>query len=197
MGRKKLHFAGGKELELAAIITGIGYMLIEIPVIVQLEMIIGFPIYTFALVLTILLVFSGLGSWYVEKIRSNRFFLKMVFVHPLIILGFFLYINYLRSWLLELPGILSLLVVLLPFSLLAFTAGMPFPILSRLTHQRNPDFFQVVFAWNGFMSVVASLLSHFTAIEYGIHFPYFLSIPLYGGFWVIVHFLNKSLHPIP
>lgn len=197
MGRKKLHFAGGKELELAAIITGIGYMLIEIPVIVQLEMIIGFPIYTFALVLTILLVFSGLGSRYVEKIRSNRFFLKMVFVHPLIILGFFLYINYLRSWLLELPGILSLLVVLLPFSLLAFTAGMPFPILSRLTHQRNPDFFQVVFAWNGFMSVVASLLSHFTAIEYGIHFPYFLSIPLYGGFWVIVHFLNKSLHPIP
>ena len=113
MGRKKLHFAGGKELELAAIITGIGYMLIEIPVIVQLEMIIGFPIYTFALVLTILLVFSGLGSWYVEKI-GQLIFLKMVFVHPLIILGFFLYINYLRSWLLELPGILSLLVVLLP-----------------------------------------------------------------------------------
>jgi hypothetical protein len=38
MGRKKLHFAGGKELELAAIITGIGYMLIEIPVIVQFRL---------------------------------------------------------------------------------------------------------------------------------------------------------------
>ena len=114
---EKLHFAGGKELELAAIITGIGYMLIEIPVIVQLEMIIGFPIYTFALVLTILLVFSGLGSRYVEKIRSNRFFLKMVFVHPLIILGFS-FINYLRNWLLELPGVLSLLVVF-PFSIVA------------------------------------------------------------------------------
>ena len=197
LGRKKLHFAGGKELELAAIITGLGYMLIEIPVIVQLEMIIGFPIYSFALVLTVLLVFSGLGSRYVENIRVNQFFTRMIFVHPLVILGFFLFINYLRSWLLELPGVLSLLVILFPFSIVAFIAGMPFPVLSRLTQQRNPDFFQVVFAWNGFMSVVASLLSHFAAIEYGIHFPYLLSIPLYGGFWIIVHFLNKPLHPIP
>ncbi|NLJ48467.1 MAG: hypothetical protein GX428_02620, partial [Candidatus Atribacteria bacterium] len=143
-----------------------------------------------------LLVFSGLGSRYVENIRSNQYFLKMIFTHPLIILGFFLSIHYLGAWLLELPGILSLLVILLPFSLLAFTAGMPFPILSKLTHQRNPNFFQVVFAWNGFMSVIASLLSHFAAIEFGIHFAYLLSMPIYGFFWIIVYYLKKTFHSI-
>lgn len=194
--KKKLRFPGARELELAAILTGVGYMLIEIPIIVQLEIIIGFPIYTFALVLTVLLVFSGLGSRYVENIRSNQYFLKMIFTHPLIILGFFLSIHYLGAWLLELPGILSLLVILLPFSLLAFTAGMPFPILSKLTHQRNPNFFQVVFAWNGFMSVIASLLSHFAAIEFGIHFAYLLSMPIYGFFWIIVYYLKKTFHSI-
>jgi len=197
LGRKKLQFNGQRELILAAIITGVGYMLIEIPVIIQLEMIIGFPIYTFALVLAVLLVFSGLGSRYVEKIRSNRFFSNLILIHPLAILGFFLFINLFRNWLLKLPGIISLLAVLLPFSLVAFIVGMPFPILSKLTHQRNPDFFQMVFAWNGFMSVIASLFSHLVAIEYGIYFPYLLSIPIYGSFWITVYFLNKSSYRSP
>ena len=193
--RKKIQFAGRRGLELAAILTGAGYMLIEIPIIVQLEMIIGFPIYTFAVVLAVLLVFSGLGSRYVEKVQSDRLFHHLIYIHPLVLVGFFLFIHFFRNWLLGIPGIFSLFATLIPFSVVAFLAGTPFPVLSRLAHRRNPEFFQVVFAWNGFMSVIASLLSHLAAIEYGIHFPYFLSIPIYGGFWITVYYLNKSSCP--
>ena len=193
--RMTLSFPGRRYLELAAIMTGAGYMLIEIPVIAQLEMIIGFPLYTFAVVLSVLLIFSGLGSLYVEKIRSTAFFHRLIIIHPLVLIGYLLFINGVQSWLLSLPEYVCMIVTFLPFSLVSFLAGMPFPVLSRLTQKRNPEFFPAVFAWNGFVSVIATLLSHLTAVQFGIRSPYLLSIPIYSGFWIVTYTMTKSTPP--
>ena len=76
-------------LKIGGVLTGAGFMLMEISLFIKLEMIVGLPFYTFSLLLLILLICSGLGSWRMRRGLSFREVKILTWLHPLALSVYF------------------------------------------------------------------------------------------------------------
>ena len=175
-----------KILKVEGMLTGIGFMAMEISLFIKLEMIVGLPFYTFSLLLLVLLVFSGLGSWRVRRGLTLSEVKKLLWLHPLLIFSYFGFLFLLKDRLLSLPVGGSLLVTFLPLAGVAYLGGLPFPLLSYLSSTFHPRLFGEVFAWNGFLSVISSLAVHLFSIFWGLEIPLFLVVSIYFIFWLLM-----------
>ena len=147
---------------------GLGYMFTEIIFIQRFILYFGNPVYSAAVVITALLIFSGLGSYYSRYISFNRKWLLGIFgfiVCMLLLYSFALtavlqLTVHLNFW-------LKLLIVFLLVAPLAFCMGIPFPSgLSDLS-KLNKD--AIPWAWgiNGCVSVISTALATLIGIEMG------------------------------
>ncbi|MDK2896441.1 MAG: hypothetical protein PWP04_561 [Candidatus Atribacteria bacterium] len=169
---------------------GAGYMFLEIPLIVKLKLTLGYPLTSFLLVLGVLLTFSGLGSLRVNKALSPAFPRRMAVCHPLSLIGYFIFLEIGKDWLLLLSAYLNFAIALAPLALVAYFSGMPLAYLSQIIRRTNPAHFPQVFAWNGFFSVISSLLAHLLSVFIGISTAYFLAVLLYCGYWLGMNFYS-------
>lgn len=158
-----------------SICTGIGFMFLEISLFVRLHLLVGVPMYTFSLLLVALLLGSGWGSIKIKKGFSRNQIKSFAFFHLSLLGGYFL--------LLKFFGCSPFL--LLPLFPLAYYTGMPFPILSELARRLKPGFFPILFAYNGFFSVISSLLVHLILVLFGMEFAFLLTFLSYLLFWFI------------
>lgn len=152
---------------LGGVCTGLGFMGVEIPLFVYLGMLVGFPVYSFSLLLGILFIFSGIGSFLVFRM-GHRFPKSVLLGHALFLFVSLLGMYLLRGVFLSLSPVVSLLLVLPFLSVLGCFLGFPFPLLSRGVQKFAPDLFGEVFAWNGFFSVIGSLLVHLMLVFWGL-----------------------------
>ena len=142
---------------------GLGFMLVEIPLLQRFILFLGHPAYAMAGVLGALLLFSGLGSALSARVSPRRALEGVVGVVVLYGLG----MPVLSGPLLGLPFGARVAVTALGLAPLGMAMGMPFPRLLEALQEREPAL--VPWAWgvNGALSVVASILAALMALSWG------------------------------
>ena len=142
---------------------GLGFMLVEIPLLQRFILFLGHPAYAMAGVLGALLLFSGLGSLLSARVPPRRALEGVVGVVVLYGLG----MSLLSGPLLGLPFWARAAVTGLGLAPLGVAMGMPFPRLLGALQEREPAL--VPWAWgvNGALSVVASVLAALMALSWG------------------------------
>lgn len=157
---------------------GLGYMALEVALIQQLMLILYYPVYSAAVVLAGLLVFSGLGSYLSEtwKTPSRRISLAVVGI-----LGWLLLLQPLTDWLAVVsagwPDSLAISAVLVLLFPLAFCMGIPFPSGLALIGREAGEV-RVAWAWavNGATSVTGAVLAGLIALLWG-----YTALFIFGG----------------
>ena len=141
-----------------AVLIGLGFMLVEVPLIQRFQILLGEPILSLAAVLATLLLSGGLGS-----LISQRW-LAVHLPKRVAVVGMWIAIITVIYWF-ALPGLVNsllgtafavrLLAIIGLTALLGFPMGMPFPCLMRLAREGRQ---QVALLWaiNGAFSVLGS-----------------------------------------
>ena len=159
---------------------GLGFMLVEIPLLQRFILFLGHPAYAMAGVLGALLLFSGLGSSLSARVAPRRTLEGVVGVVVLYGLGMPL----LSGPLLGLPFWARAAVTALGLAPLGMVMGMPFPRLLGALQEREPAL--VPWAWgvNGALSVVASILAALLALSWGFRAVLVVGAAAYLGAWL-------------
>jgi len=162
---------------------GLAFMLVEIPTIQKLTVYLGRPVYSLAVVLFSLLLFSGMGSlwsggWREEDVprRIRQIFGVLVVV---VVLHTFLSALILKATLGLALGWRVVIAVLL-LSILGFLMGIPFPTGVRWAGVRRPGVVPWLWGVNGVMSVLGSALATAVAIHIGFWGTLFIAASVYG-----------------
>jgi hypothetical protein len=139
---------------------GVGFMLVEMPLIQKLILILGHPTRALTVALAALLLGGGIGSWLSGRIqRRPRAAVTACLLAALggvlaaavilttyeLVLGWSLALR--MAWAVIVCGLLGVLM------------GMPFPLGIYKTGQRNEDLIPWLWAVNGFTTVLGSLLA--------------------------------------
>lgn len=146
---------------------GLGFMLVEIPTIQRLTVYLGRPVYSLAVVLFALLLFSGLGSFWVGRRGATPprglfpALMGLILLHGLAVPYL---LDRTVGW--PLPARLGMVVLLL--APMAFLMGMPFPLGIRRAGARRPGVVPWLWGINGVMSVMGSALAVALAIHLGL-----------------------------
>lgn len=164
--------SGGKRMATVGYFgaLGLGFMLIEIALIHRFVLYLGHPVHAAAVVISTLLIASGLGSAASELRPRPWMTPRRAAFAVIVLLG--LYIALLGPLLhatITLPTAARVALSLLVLSPLGFCLGLPFPLgLGRL-HRQQPE--AVPWAWgiNGCLSVVGGSLATTIAILAGFN----------------------------
>lgn len=158
---------------------GFAYLAAEIAAIQQLSLLLGHPVYAVAGVLAVLLVCSGVGSAWSDRVGAGRGALGAGTLGALLVacgLGLLGLVHGLQGapWLVR--GFAAA-AVLAP---IAFLMGMPFPMGLRALAGRDQT--RIAWAWavNGFASVVAAPLAALIALETGTRVLFGAAAVAYG-----------------
>ena len=161
-------------------LIGMGYMMLEVILIQQYTLYIGSTIYSLALVLTVMLVSSGIGSQYSSRFSSSAVFIAIA---VWLIADIFLFrqlFYLLDQWALFPRMILSALLI----APLGFFMGMPFPkAAAKLTGHID-----WAFAVTGSASVIGSVVIILIASSFGY------SIALLTG--MVIYLLAYSVYRV-
>ena len=146
--------------------VGAGFMFVELFFIKKYIIIFGDPVISFTVVLTGVLIFSGFGGYYSQRIGPGGLRNILVALIGVLILIFWGLDPIIRA-ILGCPKILQYALAILLLILPCFLVGLPFPLgmryLLNLPAQRS-------YAWtaNGCASVLTSILSAQIALSMGI-----------------------------
>ena len=146
---------------------GIGYMFLEIVFIKYFVLYLGHPIYSVATVISVMLISSGLGSYYSSRVRTQKSLLKITGIITLLILIYSFFIGSFLSSTVGLADAYKIAVTGVIIALPSFFMGMPFPLgLKIVNHFKESN---VPWAWgiNGCVSVISTSLAVIIAVEMG------------------------------
>ena len=147
---------------------GLGFMFVEMVFIQRFILYLGNPVYAASAVITLLLIFSGIGSYtsghFMRKRNSILVFLSAIVFLLLVYSVILTYILQQTIHLAMAPKIVIISVLIAP---LAFCMGLPFP--TGLTHVSKINPPATPWAWgiNGCVSVISTALATIVAVELG------------------------------
>jgi hypothetical protein len=168
-------------------LLGLGYLLVEIPLMQQFILFLGHPAYSMTSVLFALLLFSGLGSAYARDLEAHgaltlpRALLGLIVV----VTGYALGLRPLFAAALGLSLLGRMGVAVLAIAPLGFLMGLPFPGgIRRLEAYASRN---IAWAWgiNGAVSVVASVLAALLALSFGFQVVLVGGALCYVGAWLL------------
>jgi SAM-dependent methyltransferase len=151
---------------------GLAFLFIEIAFIQKFILFLDHPLYAVATVLTAFLVFAGLGSAAVGRLRAAAVppaRLTGRAVAGILALGLFyaLLLGPLFGSLMSLSLAARVLFGILLIAPLAFCMGMPFPLGLERVGRSMPGFIPWAWGINGCASVVSAVLASLLAIQFG------------------------------
>ena len=152
-------------------LLGIGFMMIEVPLIQKFILYLGHPALAFTYVLAALLIGCGLGGYFSNNKLFNRtiaaFYMPPVMVAVInIILLLTLDVIFQSTLALNLPS--KIIVASFIVILQGFFMGMPFPRgLKLIGESGKGDIIPVMWGVNGVTSVIGSVLSVILSISIG------------------------------
>ncbi len=157
---------GGTLLYFAAL--GIGYMFVEIILIQRFVLYFGQPVFAISAVISTMLIASGCGSLWSEKLPARPRFPAGIAL--LVTLGLLAYTFFLTPFLkfsIASPVALKIFLGLLLIGIPSFFKGMLFPLGIRYLSDYDPG--QIPWAWgiNGSLSVISTSLAMLIAVEHG------------------------------
>jgi len=146
--------------------VGAGFMFVELFFIKKYIFIFGDPIVSFTVVLTGILVFSGVGGYWSNRMGSQGLSYSLLALISILVLMFF-GLDLLVYRILGLPVILRYLMAILLLAPAGFLAGLPFPLGMQSLLKRPGE---RAYAWsaNGCASVLAAIASAQIALCLGI-----------------------------
>jgi len=161
---------------------GIGFMFIEISLMQKFVLFLGHPIYSISVVLTSMLIFSGIGSYVAGKFPLKFVTTILISILAISIIGiinlfslpkiFNIFLKYTVSY-----RILISILILAPLS---FFMGMPFPSGLRVVDQVSKKLIPWAWGINGASSVLSSVVAIILALNFGFSFVLFLAIMIYA-----------------
>jgi len=174
--QKENHISGRDQLKALIYFSllGFAFLFIEIPLIQQTILLFGHPTYAFTGVVSIILLFSGIGSTLANRKHTSKIILMagLVVVTILVTVVYPLLVNATLGWWMPFR-IIMILVVLAP---MAIFMGLPFPFGLSVIERLDAKFVPWVWAVNGSVSVVASVVAAILVLSFG-----FLIVQLIGG----------------
>ena len=163
-------------------LLGLGFLLVEIPLIQQFILFVDQPTYAFVAVLFAVLLSSGFGSLTAKRWHpavALGLLVVLILVYPPLLRLFF---SRALAW----PLVARLALTLPALAPLCFMMGVPF---SRgLTLLKAGDTALVPWAWaiNGSTSVIAGILAAILALAFGFSWVLWLGAAAYAGAFLVV-----------
>jgi predicted membrane-bound spermidine synthase len=172
---------------------GLGFIMVEIALLQRFLLFLGQPIYTYAVVLAGLLIFTGIGShaagsWGHQPGRTLKRALlcaivlvpMMAVITPIVFrgcLGFGIF------W--------RITIALLLVAPLGFVLGMPFPLGLRLAMQRSSALGSWAWGVNGFFTVIGTVLALIFGMMIGFRIVLVLaSVCYFGALLAVLRFAH-------
>ncbi len=143
---------------------GLAFMFLEVALIQALTLAFGWPLYSFAFVVTVLLLAAGAGSLALPRF-DPRHRHRMLLVLPLGALAYAF--SPLTSTLLALPSSAAYVLAAAVLIPVGFVMGMPFPLGLGLAAEKTPESIPLLWAVNACSSVVASIAAALLSLEFG------------------------------
>lgn len=158
---------------------GLGYMLIEVSQLQRLIIFLGHPTYSLSVVLFSLLLSSGLGSLFTEKLERRLFIICFLFLLLSIItfgiLAPFVFYKFQSTTILF--HIIITITMLFP---MGFLLGMAFPFGMKLASDRVYSLTPMLWGINGASSILGSILAVVVALNWSI------STAFWAGFFCYI-----------
>jgi hypothetical protein len=160
---------------------GLGYIMVEIALLQRFLLFLGQPIYTYAVILAGLLIFTGVGSWAAGRMeRSNA--LSRSLVMALVVVAITALItppvfHFFLGYALPVRIAVSLLLV----APLGVALGMPFPLGLRLATLQTSSIGAWAWGINGFFTVIGTVLALILGMIFGFRVVLLLSALCYAG----------------
>jgi hypothetical protein len=174
------------------LLTGVSYMLCEIAFIAKLELFMGNPLYSMALLLTIFLMANALGSWLYNKLQTR---LNMT-VAPLLVAGVILLtmaaMKPMVENLLGLPLIAKIpLVILLTFPV-GVCLGLFYPyVVTWLTNNGRGSAVPITYAVSTLSSVAGASYAMTMIVNFGYTHLLYQAVAGYILLGVLMPFANR------
>jgi len=175
---------------------GVGFMFIEIGLMQKLVLFLGHPIYSISVVLSSLLIFSGLGSYASSLLawRKEKIIRISVILISSILLIYTGIISYIVNHFLEAGLTFRVLLSLALLAPLSFFMGMPFPSGLKKIEKDSPGLIPWAWGVNGGASVLASILCIIIAMWFGFISTLIVAAAVYLiGMLVFLNPLRKEL----
>ena len=160
---------------------GCGFIIIEIVMIQLFSLLLGEPVYTFAIVLSALLLFTGAGAYLSGKYSLNpmrTLRISIITLSALLLLGSFFLPALLRLAIaLSMTSRIVLAIILImPFGILL---GMPFPSGIDIISKQAPSLIPWAWGVNGFFTVIGSVVAIILCMMIGFRAVLWLAIAIY------------------
>ena len=176
--KNKLNRKVGKKPLLYFFAIGISYLFIEIVLIQKFILFLGHVIFASSAIISSMLLFSSLGSLHSQKFKI-RGLKNIIFIIFVLVITYFLLINYFINAFISLNLILKILLSVLVVAPLGFFMGFPFPLGIRAIKKGL-----IPWAWS--INGSASVLSPILAVLFALFIGYNLVLLLAG----IVYFIG-------
>ncbi|MCK4311931.1 MAG: hypothetical protein KAW88_04275 [Candidatus Cloacimonetes bacterium] len=167
-------------------LIGIGFFFIEMPLIQKLILFLSHPTYSLSVIISSLLIFSGIGSYFSDRIfkEKRRIFYSVIIIGFLTLI-YLLNFHYIFQLFMNKSEIIKILVTVILILPLGFFMGIPFPQGLKRIKELNIN--NVPWAWsiNGFFSVISIILATLFAILFGFKVVFIIAIICYLGAGVI------------
>ncbi len=165
---------------LAAI--GLGFMLIEIPLIQRFQLLLGYPVLSFALVVGALLLSGGVGSWVSQRWPLEQLPRRVRVVAAAIAALGLIYALALPPVLAQavaLPAAARALLIVLLTAPLGALMGIPFPCGLRIASRHPGNTIGLLWGVNGAFSALGSALAMWLAIAAGFQWATLFGVIAY------------------
>ena len=169
---------------------GFGYMFVEMAVTKILLLFIPSPIISVAVILSIFLIASGIGSLFSQILYGTLQWNRIPLIQFIIIILIFLFLL-LGNKCLSICSVVSPIFVIISgitlIAPLALFMGIPFPTGIYFLQSRRPDLLPWAWGINGFTSVLGAILATIVAMEWGI-----IAVLLGGILFYLISYFTLS-----
>jgi hypothetical protein len=160
---------------------GIGFIFIEMVMIQIFSLLLGEPVYTFAIVLSALLLFTGAGAFISDKYKLNPFRtlrVSIVALSSILLLASIFLPALLRLAIaFSMPARIVLAVVLImPMGILL---GIPFPTGIDIISRQSPSLIPWAWGVNGFFTVIGSVIAVILSMMTGFQSVLWIAVVVY------------------
>jgi SAM-dependent methyltransferase len=172
-------------------LIGIAFLFVEIPLIQRFILYLGNPAFAMTAVLFSLLLFSGVGSQWSNRVPARLALGGLVLllsVYPALLPALF-------HQTLGLSLGFKLVLGCLALAPIGFLMGIPFPTGVRLLSVWAHSEILIPWAWgvNGAASVVSSILAALLALNWGFNLVMYLGTACYAGAWLMASLLASLM----
>ena len=162
---------------------GLGFMLVEIPLIQKFILFLGQPLYAIAVILSTLLIFSGMGSIMAGGFSQRELLSRLLLVIAVLcvlIVGSIYTLPLVFDSFLGMSVMVRLIISVLLIMPLGILMGMILPLGIRLLEQDGKEMIPWVWGINGACSVMGSIIAWGLSLNFGYNLTLWTAAAAYG-----------------